>query len=146
MWKRMKHEILQKHNNKKCKCGAKCVHVATLALGLRPKQGFEKVRAKCEARSHISCSWECKKVWGNGPSHSQMSSHFGSSNPSGFLNLQSAIVGVKTHWIEDFLISLEISWNLDVYNGLAWPIWTRNTQVIAKRRARSQIGKLIPDH
>jgi hypothetical protein len=36
--------------------------VATLALGLRPKQGFAKVRAKIELRSHISCSRECKKV------------------------------------------------------------------------------------
>jgi len=151
-----KHEILWKGkcesewSMRSCKNitikSAKCVDVATLALGLRPKQGLEKVWAKCEAGSHISYSWECKRVWGNEPSHSQMNSQFGSSSPSGFPNLQRVIAGVKTHWIEDLFISLERSWNLDVYNGLAWPIWTRNTQVIAKRRAWSQIGKLTHDH
>ncbi len=30
---------------------------------------------------------ECKKVWGNEPSHSQVSSHFGSWGSGGFLNL-----------------------------------------------------------
>jgi len=32
--------------------------------------------------------------------------------------------GSKTHWIKEFLISLKNSWNLDVWNGFAWPIWT----------------------
>jgi hypothetical protein len=40
--------------------------------------------------------------------------HFGSWNPNGFLNLQRAIAEVKTHWIEDFLISLKTFWNLNV--------------------------------
>jgi hypothetical protein len=31
------------------------------------------------------------------------------------------VVGVKTHWIEKFLISLERSWNVDVLNGLHDP-------------------------
>jgi hypothetical protein len=35
-------------------------------------------------------------------------------NPDGFLNLQRALAGVKTHWIKKFFLSLEISWNLDV--------------------------------
>jgi hypothetical protein len=41
--------------------------VATLALGLQPRQGLAKVRAKSELGSHISCSRECKRVWGNEP-------------------------------------------------------------------------------
>jgi len=36
--------------------------VTTLALGSRPKQGLAKVWGKSEPESHISCSWECKKV------------------------------------------------------------------------------------
>jgi len=109
--------------------------VATLALGLQARQGFAKARAKIKPGSHISCSWECKRVWGNEPSHSQVNSHFGSSSPNGFPNFQRAIIGVKTHWIEKFLISLESSWNLDVWNGLASPIWTPKTQIMAKKRA-----------
>jgi hypothetical protein len=89
-------------------------HVATLALGSQPRQGLAKVRAKSEPGSHISCSRECMKVWGNEPPHSQVSSHFASRSPNGLLNLQRAISRVKTHWIEEFLISLDISWNLDV--------------------------------
>jgi hypothetical protein len=27
--------------------------------------------------------------------------------PNGFLNIQKAIAGIKTHWFEDFFISLE---------------------------------------
>ncbi len=50
----------------------------------------------------------------NEPSHSQVSSHFGSWSPDGLPNFQRAIAGVKTHWNEEFLISLKRSWNLDV--------------------------------
>jgi hypothetical protein len=32
---------------------------------------------------------------------------------------------------------LEISWNVNVLNGLAWFIWTFETQVMAKRRVRN---------
>jgi hypothetical protein len=62
------------------------------------------------------------------------------------LYLQRAIVGVKNQWLEEFLISLESPWNVDVQNGLASPIWTSKTQVMAKKRAGSQIGSLTPDH
>jgi hypothetical protein len=37
----------------------------------------------------------------------------------GLLNLQRVIARDKTQWIEEFIISLEISWNIDVSNGLA---------------------------
>jgi hypothetical protein len=32
-------------------------------------------------KSHISCSRECKRLWGNEPSHSQVNSHVGSWSP-----------------------------------------------------------------
>jgi hypothetical protein len=120
--------------------------VVTLVLGSWPRQEFVKVRAKIELRSHISCSRECKRVWGNESSHSQMNSHFGNWSPNGLPNLQTEILGVKTHYIKEFLISLKSSWNLNVWNGLAWPIWTPKTQVMAKRKAGSQIGNLTPNH
>jgi hypothetical protein len=31
------------------------------------------------------------------------------------------ITKVKTHWIEKFLVSLKISWKVDVKNGFAVP-------------------------
>jgi len=65
-------------------------------------------------KSHISCSQKCKRVWENEPPHSQVSSHFRNWSPNGLPNLQKAIVGVKIHWIENFLISLESSWNINV--------------------------------
>jgi hypothetical protein len=76
--------------------------VATLTLGLWPRQGLAKVRTKSEAReSHFMLlgGWECRRVWENKHSHSQMSSHFGSWSHGGLPNLQWAIAGVKTYWI-----------------------------------------------
>jgi hypothetical protein len=74
-------------------------YVATLALGSRPRQGLVRVWTKSEAReSHFMLpgGWECRRVWGNEHSHSQVSSHFGSWSPGGLLSLQRAIAGVKT--------------------------------------------------
>jgi hypothetical protein len=42
----------------------------------------------------------------------------------GFLSLQRVITGVKNHWIEEFIISLEISWNVNVSNGSHDPFGT----------------------
>jgi hypothetical protein len=39
--------------------------VTTLASGSRPRQGLARVRAKREPGSHISCSWERRRMWGN---------------------------------------------------------------------------------
>jgi hypothetical protein len=60
--------------------------VVTLALGSWAKLELAKVRAKNEAESHISYSWECGRVLGNEPSHFQVSSHLGSWNPDGLPN------------------------------------------------------------
>jgi len=43
--------------------------VATLALDSQPRQGFARLWAKREARSHTTYSRECEKVWGNELSH-----------------------------------------------------------------------------
>jgi hypothetical protein len=78
--------------------------------------------------------------------HTPREFHFGSWSPRGVLNLQKAIVGVKTQWLEEFFISLKFFWNVNILNGFASFIWTSETQVMAKRRVGSQIGNLIPDH
>jgi len=44
-----------------------------------------------------------------------------------------------------FFITLQNSWNVDVLNGLVLCIWTYETQVMAKRRAVSQIASLTSD-
>jgi hypothetical protein len=79
-------------------------------------------------------------------SHTPREFHFGSWSSGGVPNLQRAIGGVKTQWLEKFFISMENSWNLNILNGLASPIWTFETQVMAKRRVGSQIDSLTPDH
>jgi hypothetical protein len=62
------------------------------------------------------------------------------------LKLQSLITGVKTPRIGVFFISLENYQSVSVENGLVWAIWTFATQVMAKRKAKSQTGSLTPDH
>jgi hypothetical protein len=76
------------------------------------------------------------------PSHSQVSSHFGSWSLGGLPNFQRAIVGVKTHWIEESLTSLESFWNL----GVRMTHLELNRQVIAKKWAENQIGNLTINH
>jgi hypothetical protein len=84
-------------------------------LGLATKaKGVTRLRAKRKPGSHITYSWECKKVWGSEPSHSQGNSHFGRWSPGGLPKFQREISGVKTQWLETFFISLESSWNVDV--------------------------------
>jgi hypothetical protein len=103
------------------------------SLGLTTKvKGFARVWAKRGA-------WECRRVW-----ESQMNSHFGSWSPGGVPKLERVIAKVKTLLLVKFFISLEIYWSLDVQNGLAWPIWTSATQVMAKRKVGSQIAIWFP--
>jgi hypothetical protein len=88
--------------------------VATLALSLRPRQGLVRLWAKKEAqKSYLMFPGVQKSVreWTfTLPSELP----FGNWSPNGLPNLQKAIAGFKTHWIEKFFISLEIYWNLDV--------------------------------
>jgi hypothetical protein len=104
-----------------------CIHpkCCNLNLGLATKvRACKRCGPRMKPGNHIPCFRECRRVWRNEPTHSQMGSHFGSWSPYGLLNLQGAIVGVKTHWIEKFFIKLESSWNVYVWNGLAWLIKT----------------------
>jgi hypothetical protein len=71
---------------------------------------------------------------------------WGLGSPPGLPKLQSSIVGVKTPCIRVFFISLENYHSVDVENGLAWAIWTHAAQVMAKRKAGSQIVSSTPDH
>jgi hypothetical protein len=82
--------------------------------------------------SHISCSRECRKVWGNEPPHSKVSSHFGNwtleclqSNCRG----QNPLNWGVPYIIEKLLECKCLKW-------VAWPIWILKTQVMAKRRGR----------
>ncbi len=65
-------------------------------------------------------------MWGNEPSHPKWTFILRVGVPNGLLNIQRAITKVRTQWIEAFFISLERSWNVDVWNGLIWPIWNTN--------------------
>jgi hypothetical protein len=71
---------------------------------------------------------------------------WGLGSPSGLSKLQTSITGVKTPRIRVIFISLESYQILDVENRLVWVIWTFVAQVMAKRKAGSQIGNLTPDH
>jgi hypothetical protein len=125
--------------------------VATLALGSRPRQRGCKGASQREAReSRQGSVRECRKVWESEPSHSQGNSHFGRWSPGGLLKLQRPIWGVKSQWLVALFVSMEISWSVDVWNGLVLLIWTSETQVMTKRRAGSRtpgsLPVLTPDH
>jgi hypothetical protein len=70
----------------------------------------------------------------------------GLGNPPILPKTQNAIAGVKTPCIEVFFIPLENSWSVNVWNGLAWAIWTFAAQVKGEKRAKSQTANLTPDH
>ncbi len=71
---------------------------------------------------------------------------WGLGSPLGLPKVQSSIARVKTPFIREFFILLESYRSVDVQNLLAWPIWTSTTQVMAKRKARSQTSNLTPNH
>jgi hypothetical protein len=74
--------------------------VETLALGLRPKQGLARLRAKRKPKSQGKCE-------GMNPHTPKRASTLGAWSFGGFSNLQRVIAGVKTQWIKEFLILLE---------------------------------------
>jgi len=95
--------------------------IATLILGLRSKQGLVRGRDKRETWKAHLILLGVHGVRKNEPSHSQGNSHLGSWSPKGLPDLQGAIAGVKTHWFEDFFISLESYWIADVKMGSHHP-------------------------
>jgi hypothetical protein len=105
------------------------VCVATLTLGLQPRQGLAKVQAKSEAwESHFMLRprsvGECE---GMNPHTPKWSPTLGVRVPKDSRIFRGQLYGVKTHGIEKFLIPLEIFWNLNVWNRLARPIWVLKT-------------------
>jgi hypothetical protein len=81
--------------------------VATLTLRLRPKQGLARLRAKRKPKNEGKCEGMNLHI-------PKRASTLGVWSPGGLLNFQGAITGVKTQWIEEFFISLESYFNLDV--------------------------------
>jgi hypothetical protein len=61
-------------------------------------------------------------------------------------NFREKLKREKTPCLEELFISLKSYWSIDVQNGLTWPIWTFATQVMAKRKVRSQTDNLILEH
>jgi hypothetical protein len=55
--------------------------VTTLALGLRPRQGVARLRAKSETQESHHMLPKVQRVWGNEPSHSQVNSNYVSWSP-----------------------------------------------------------------
>ncbi len=58
-----------------------CHHVATLALGSRPRQGGCKVAGQVGNPWALHMFPRVQRMWGNEPSHSQVNSHVGSWSP-----------------------------------------------------------------
>jgi hypothetical protein len=112
--------------------------VATLALGLRPRQGFARTRAKRETRecgkvwewtftfpNELPC-WELESWWT--PKSSKSDCKGQNPSPRGVIYI-----------IEKLLKHRCLKW-------LSWPIWTFKTQVMVKRRVMSQTCSLTPNH
>jgi hypothetical protein len=70
----------------------------------------------------------------------------GLGSPLGLPKIHNTIARVKTPRIDVFFIPLQRSWSVDVWNGLAWAIWTSVAQVMVERKAGSQTGSLTLDH
>jgi hypothetical protein len=86
-------------------------HVTTLALGSRSKQRACKVVGQERSpgiMSHVPES--AKECEGMNPHTHKATPTLGDGVP----NFQREILGVKTQWSEEFFISLESSWNVDV--------------------------------
>jgi hypothetical protein len=64
-------------------------------LGLATKARICEGEPRVKLGSHISCSRECGKVWGNEPPHPKVGSHFGSWSLHGLSNLHRMNAGVK---------------------------------------------------
>jgi hypothetical protein len=117
-----------------------------LSFGLTTKARGCKVVGQKEAMSHVACSRECKKVWWNRPSHSQKELPLWELESRWTFEFSECDYRGQnpSYWKVPYIIGKLLK--LRCLNGLAWPIWTSETQVMAKRRAKSQIGSLTPDH
>jgi len=70
-----------------------------------------------KANASKGAGWKCNLgvafallgMWRNEPTHFKVDSHFGSCKPYVILNFQKNILGIKTRWIKEFLIPLEMT-------------------------------------
>jgi len=83
------------------------------SLGLATKAKVCKVAGQEGNWESQHIPGSVKKCEGMNP-HTPREFHLGNWSPSGLLNLQRGIAGVKTQWLEEFFISMESSWTLDI--------------------------------
>jgi hypothetical protein len=109
------------------------------SFGLATKaKGVAKVRAKRKLGVTSYTLGSVRKCEGVNPHTPKWTPMLGVGVSKGLPNFQSAIAGAKTPCLEEFFISLERSWSVDVQNGLAWAIWMSAAQVMGKWKAGSQ--------
>jgi hypothetical protein len=118
--------------------------VATLALGLRPRQRVARLRVKRKTWESFHMLPGVQRVWGNEPSHSQVNPMLGVGVPNGLPNLQSTIVEAKTHRLKEFFISLKNYWNVDVWNGPACPFGHLKHKLWPKERSGVKLAIWLP--
>jgi hypothetical protein len=128
-------------------CGLLYKRCHNLSLGLTTKtRACKGVGQEWSPRVTFHAPGSVGKCEGMNPHIPKWAPTLGVGVSMDSLIFRGRVVGVKSHWIERFLIPLESSWNLVVLNGLEWPIWVFKTQITAKRRHGNQTTNLIPDH
>ncbi len=79
-------------------------------------KGLQRCGPKMKLGSHILCSRQCKRMWGNEPTHTQVGSHFGNWNSDGLPNFRKKFQGPKLinsrapYTIERFLKRRFLTW------------------------------------
>jgi hypothetical protein len=110
-------------------------------------------RLKGKPGSHATCSWECKRVWRNKPSHSQGDSHIGSWSLGGLLchnptfgrvwgwhshsrNGDLGVLRDSQNYKARLQGSKHLALKLSSYHWKAWAIWTICTTSYGKKKGR----------
>jgi hypothetical protein len=88
--------------------------VVTLALGSRPRQGGYKVAGQEGARESLRMLPGVQESEGKWTLTLLKEFNLGNWSPGGLPNFQKAISRAKTPWLEEFFISLESFWSVDV--------------------------------
>jgi hypothetical protein len=107
-------------------------------------QGKGKPRRK--PRNHISCSRECKRVWGNEPTP-KWTPILGIRVPMDSWIFRRQLQRSKSIGLKSYLYHWKVIETLKNFlNKLSWPIWTSKTQVMVKWKVKSQINNLTTNH
>jgi hypothetical protein len=115
-------------------CTTGMFNVTTLALGLWPRQGVARLWAKRETRESHNILPRVQRLWRNEPSHSQVNSHVASWSPKWTPESSERDYRGQKPIALKTVISLQSYCSVDVWNEFALPIWTFETQVMAKRK------------